>query len=74
MTQSASISIEGMTCQHCAATVHKALSSVPGVTAVQVDLPRKTAQISFDPQAASVPALMKAVSSAGYKPTGFSRQ
>jgi copper chaperone len=34
----ADIMVKGMNCAHCAAAVTKALQSLPGVTAVQVDL------------------------------------
>ena len=35
---SVTLSISGMTCGHCVGTVKKALSAVPGVTAVEVHL------------------------------------
>jgi copper chaperone len=34
----AHIKVKGMTCEHCAAMVTKALNSLPGISAVQVDL------------------------------------
>lgn len=39
------ISIEGMQCNHCKMTVEKALSSIDGVTNVEVSLENKTAVI-----------------------------
>ena len=39
------ISIDGMHCNHCKMTVEKALNSIDGVTAVEVDLEKKEAII-----------------------------
>ena len=41
------IKIEGMQCNHCKMTVEKALSSIEGVTNVEVSLENKTATIEF---------------------------
>lgn len=38
--------IEGMMCNHCKATVEKALSGVPGVKSAVVDLGAKTATVT----------------------------
>jgi copper chaperone len=37
------VSISGMSCQHCVAAVTKALSEIDGITEVKVDLFSKTA-------------------------------
>jgi copper chaperone CopZ len=34
----ATIKIKGMSCQHCVASVTKALSAIPGIADVKVDL------------------------------------
>lgn len=39
------IEIEGMQCNHCKMTVEKALSTIEGVTNVEVSLENKTATI-----------------------------
>jgi copper chaperone CopZ len=57
--------ISGMTCNGCVRHVDKALRGVPGVTAVEVSLPEQRATIAHE-DAASVPALVAAVESAGY--------
>ena len=41
------IDIDGMSCQHCAARVEKALNALPGVKAA-VDLSAKKAEVVFD--------------------------
>ena len=57
------LNISGMTCGHCQTAVTKALKSVSGVEAVNVDLAGGTAQVQgqADPQ-----ALLAAVKDEGY--------
>lgn len=58
------LKIEGMTCEHCRATVAKALAGVAGVTAPPtVDLAQGEARIEG---AADAAALIAAVSAEGY--------
>ena len=64
-TMQKTLTIEGMMCAHCAAHVEKALSALPGVTAV-VDLAAKTAVVTGDADDA---ALKQAVADAGYQVT-----
>lgn len=60
-----SLPVEGMTCASCVSHVEKAISKVPGVTAVSVNLATERADVSFtdvpDPE-----AVVQAVESAGY--------
>lgn len=44
----ATIKIKGMSCQHCVASVTKALSVIPGISEVQVDLQRGEAYYKGD--------------------------
>lgn len=64
------ISIEGMSCGHCTASVEKALKAVVGVTAVTVDLASKTATVEAG-EGLSTDALQKAVNDAGFQVTGI---
>jgi uncharacterized membrane protein YraQ (UPF0718 family)/copper chaperone CopZ len=59
------ISIEGMTCNHCASAVRRALLETPGVASAEVDLGRGEAVVAgsgFDDA-----QLTKAVASLGYR-------
>ncbi len=59
------MAIEGMTCDHCAVTIERALAKVPGVERVVVSFPEKRARIEapqVDPQ-----TLVRAVEKAGYQ-------
>ncbi len=64
------ISVNGMQCEHCKASVEKALYSVEGVTSVKVDLKKKTAAVAFDGEV-SDSALSAAVTEAGFEVTGI---
>ncbi|HET8995433.1 MAG TPA: heavy metal translocating P-type ATPase [Acetobacteraceae bacterium] len=57
--------VAGMTCATCAGRVEQALNALPGVQAV-VNLADEQAEIRFDPQQATLAALVEAVEDAGY--------
>jgi copper chaperone CopZ len=61
---SASLEINGMSCDHCVARVKKALEGVAGVGEASVRVGR--ADIDFDPAVASIDAMTAAVTKAGY--------
>ncbi|MCL5284674.1 MAG: heavy metal translocating P-type ATPase [Nitrospirae bacterium] len=58
----------GMTCAACTRRVEKALSKVPGVDKVAVNLATNRASVSFDPSRSSPSTLLDAVWGAGYTP------
>ena len=58
------LNVEGMMCEHCKARVEKALSAVPGVKKVKVDLAAKKATVYGN---AEESALKIAVTDAGYE-------
>lgn len=60
------LKISGMTCQNCVKHVTEALSAVPGVKDVQVDLATETARIEGD---APADALIQAVEAEDYEAT-----
>ena len=63
---STTIKIKGMSCNHCATAVTKALATVAGITNVKVDLGGGTA--TYDATAAVDSALVQAaVAKAGYE-------
>jgi Cu+-exporting ATPase len=59
--------IKGMSCEHCKATVEKALQSVDGVSQAVVDLKAGNAEITLS-ESVSDEALKKVVKDAGYEP------
>lgn len=60
---SQTITVEGMSCEHCEASVADALESVTGVTAATAD--REAAQATVEGEAAT-DDLLAAVDEAGY--------
>lgn len=64
-----SVTVTGMTCGHCATSVREEVGSIPGVTAVGVDL--ATGEITVDSDAPVDSAAIKcAVEEAGYQLAG----
>ncbi len=59
------LKIEGMSCQHCVASVEKAIDSVKGVRYSSVVV--GTATIIYDDSKTDRDAIVNAVISAGYK-------
>jgi len=58
--------IEGMTCEHCAAHVTEALKAVAGVSAVKVNLKKKTGVVKHG-ESTSLDALKAAAAEAGFE-------
>lgn len=67
------ITVEGMSCQHCQASVEKALSAVQGVSAAKVNLAKKTATVTLAAEVAD-DALMSAVRDAGFEPVSVAEK
>ncbi len=65
----ATIKIQGMTCQHCVMSVTKALSGVPGVKNLRVDLLKGEATFE-NTQNQPTEKIRKAVKDAGYQVAG----
>ena len=42
------LSVDGMSCDHCVASISKAVGALPGVTGVTVDLSAKEVTVSGD--------------------------
>lgn len=64
-TQTIEIPIAGMDCTECTQTVQRAISKLDGVQSVNVLLASEKAIIQLNPEKVDMPAIRKAVSSAG---------
>ncbi len=64
-TTSALLAVEGMGCPNCAARVRNSLLTLTGVVDAQILLDRALADVTYNPQLADIPALVKAVARAG---------
>lgn len=56
------LSIDGMSCQHCVASVEKAVTALPGVSRVAVDLQGASAEVT----GGNLDEVLSAVREAGY--------
>jgi copper chaperone len=61
------LNVRGMTCNHCAMRVQKALKSVAGVQDAKVDLEKAQAAVTYEEGKVSLDQLATAVVDAGYK-------
>jgi uncharacterized protein len=66
--ETVSVKIEGMTCNHCVASVKSAISEIEGIEEVEVNLQAKTATVKGTDIKLS--EIKKAVESRGYKVVG----
>src|SRR4051794_40161730 len=66
-TTGVDLGIGGMTCASCVRRVEKAIRKVPGVADVAVNLATERAHITGSGQALDVPALVQAITAAGYE-------
>lgn len=63
------VTVTGMTCGHCAASVREELSEIPGVQAVEVDVASGAVTIESDAPV-EPDAIKSAVEEAGYRLAG----
>jgi Cu+-exporting ATPase len=63
------LSVSGMTCAACQATVQRALSKQPGVLAASVNLMTESAAVTFDPAVTTTDAIVGVIHRVGYEAT-----
>ena len=61
------LKVEGMSCEHCAKAVSDALSALPGLADVKVDLEGGTVSFSYDSSSAPLAIIKTAIIDAGYE-------
>ena len=72
VVETATLTIDNMTCALCPVTVKTAMEQVEGVRSVTIDFGAKAATVTFDPAVATVEAIAAASGNAGYpaRPAG----
>jgi P-type Cu+ transporter len=70
--ETATLSLEGMTCASCALRIEKGLKKVSGVAEASVNLATERASVRYDPATTSMGALLQKVEAVGYKATPIS--
>ena len=68
------IRIEGMHCHKCEQAISKAVQKLPGVHEVEVDFNSRQASVLYDSSLANVKQLTDAITSTGYRVTGFTQR
>lgn len=66
--QHATLTIEGMSCEHCVRAVQNALGALPGVEVETVEI--GTAKIGYEPERATLDDAARAVAEEGYRVAG----
>jgi len=64
--QTTTVTAPDIECDGCANAITRALSRVPGVTTVQVDIPAKTVTVQHDLAQAPLAAVTAALDKAGF--------
>ncbi len=61
------VSIEGMSCNHCVASVKKALGEISGVKSASVSLENKSALVKFDQAKCDEKSIVDCITNLGFK-------
>lgn len=69
LKNSATLAIEGMSCQSCVAHIEQALAKLPGIEAASVDLANKQAHVRFEPATVSAEQIAQAIAALEYDVT-----
>jgi len=60
------ISVPSMHCPHCAMSIKRALTMVPGVKSAEADVEKKIVNVTFNPSKVELGKLIEAIERAGY--------
>jgi Cu+-exporting ATPase len=66
-TRRVRVVVDGMTCSYCARAVERAIGRLEGVTAVRVDFPSRTADVSLEGGAVTPERIRQAIHLAGFR-------
>lgn len=61
------IKIDGMTCKHCVANITEDVSEIKGVSAINISLEDKNANVSFDESAVSIDDIVATIKKLGFE-------
>ena len=60
------LKVNGMSCDHCVKSITKAVSALPGISGVMVDLKGKTVSVEHDPDQSPVDKIKAEIEDQGY--------
>jgi copper chaperone len=61
-----SLTVEGMSCQHCVKAVTQAVTALPGVESVVVSLENKSVVVGYNPDKTAQDSIRVAIEEQGY--------
>ncbi len=61
------LDVEGMSCDHCKMAVTRAVSSLEGVSSVEVSLENNTATVTFEESKLPLDSIKQAIRAQGYE-------
>jgi copper chaperone len=64
------LNVQGMSCEHCRMAVTRAVSAVPGVAGVEVNLEEGSVKVSYDEARVPLDSLRRAIANEGYEVVG----
>jgi copper chaperone len=64
--QTLTLSVDGMSCQHCVRTVKTSVEALKGVDGADVSLEKKLVTVAFDPGLVNLQAIKVAIEDQGY--------
>ena len=60
------LSVPDISCGHCQVTISGALSSIPGIDSVNVDIPTRTVTVQYDPTVVELDRMKEALADEDY--------
>ena len=67
--QETRLAVPDISCEHCVHAINSALQELPGVKAVNTDIPTKTVQLRYDPEQVSLATVEATLDDIGYTVT-----
>jgi len=61
------LSVPGISCDHCKASIEGAVRGLPGVESVSVDIPAHNVDLSFDDSLVGIDQIIEVIEGAGYE-------
>ncbi len=64
------LNVEGMSCEHCVKAVKNAVSALPGIEKVAVDLKNKSVTVKYHPAESTLDEIKSEIEEQGYDVVG----
>jgi copper chaperone len=61
------LSVPGISCDHCKMSIEEAVGEIAGVDKVEVDISARTVDLSFDDDAVGLDQIIDAIEEVGYE-------